>query len=159
MAVAVQELFYHSDAKVTLHDCGAATPARTLVKLAGNDRFGVTLTDTVGVAKPDEVIYGNVKITGITQPGVGNEDATAIDATDTAPIAIDGTWVFTGVASAADGTGTSSVSTAQGAAVYYHAGTGKLTTSSVANNLVGYVNYSALFNKVAGTLPVRLIGA
>lgn len=159
MARATQEVFSHTDAKVVLHDAGSATPARTLVKLAGDNRFGVTLTDTVGVTKPDYVVYGSVKITGITQPGVGNAEASAIDGTDAVAVATDGTWEFDGAAAAADGTGTASASAAQGAPVYYHAGTGKITTASVANNLVGHVNYPATYTKVAGTLPVRLIGA
>lgn len=156
MAIATQEVFYHTDAKVVLVDAGAATPAGTLVKLAGNDRFAVTLTDTLGVAKPDVTIYGTVKVTGIRKPGVGNDKATAIDATDATAAATDGTWEFDGVASAADGTGTASASAAQGAPVYYHAGTGNLTTASVTNNLVGYINYPATYVKTAGTLPVKI---
>lgn len=160
MAVATQEVFLHTGAKVVLHDATAATPERTLVKLAGNDRFGVTLTDTKGVVKADKVLWGNVKVTGVTQPGFSNEAATSVSSTGYAVgVATDGTWEFEGVASVNDGTGTSSAATAQGAAVYYHSGTGKLTTASVANNLVGYVNYPGSYVKVAGTLPVRLIGA
>lgn len=158
MAIANSEVFTHTDAKVVLHDAGAATPRRTLVKLSGNDRFGITLTDTVGVARTDLNINlgAGVTISGRTQPGVGNSKATAIDPTDAVAVATDGTWEFSGVASAADGTGTSSVSAAQGAPVYFHAGTGKLTTTAVSNNLVGYVNYPGTYNKVAGKLPVKI---
>lgn len=160
MAIATQEVFLHTGAKVVLHDAGAATPERTLVKLAGNDRFGVTLTDTKGVTKPAKTLYGSVQVTGVTQAGLGNEKATAISATGFAVgVATDGTWEFEGAAAAADGTGTSAIGTAQGAPVYFHAGTGKVTTASVTNNLVGYVNYPATYVKAAGTLPVRLIGA
>lgn len=150
------EVFYHTDAKVVLHDAGAATPQGTLVKLTGNDRFGVTLTDTQGVAT-DDIEIGPFTFNMGEQPGVGNTLATSIDPDGFAvAIATDGTWSFTGAASAADGTGTSSASVAQGAAVYFHAGTGKVTTATIANNLVGYVNFPATAIRVAGTLPVKI---
>lgn len=157
MAVATQEVFAHG--KTTLFDAGAATAAHTLVKLTGNDRFGVTLTNTASITgNVGSEVYGDVTVTIAKTGGVGNDKATAIDSVDATVVALDGTWEFDGCASAADGTGTSSASAAQGAAVYYHAGTGKLTTSSISNNLVGYVAYPATYVKVAGTLPV-LIGA
>lgn len=156
MAVATQEVFYHTDAKVVLHDAGGSVPARTLVKLTGNDRFGVTLTNSASISGTDSQVIGPYTVSRPKQGGIGNSKATAIDATDATAVAVDGTWEFDGVASAADGTGTASASAAQGSAVYFHSGTGKLTTASVSNNLVGYVNYPATYTKVAGTLPVQI---
>lgn len=158
MAVATQELFAHE--RETIIDAGAAAPARTLVKLSGNDRFAVTLTNTSDITgNAFSKTFGRLTVSIAKAGGVGNDKATAIDATQAVGAALDGTWIFEDVASAADGTGTSSATAAQDAPVYYHAGTGKLTTASVANNLVGYVNYNASFVKAAGKLPVRLIGA
>lgn len=150
--VATQEVFAHTDAQVETWNLGAATPENTLVKQPGSERFGVTLTDTTGVAKPDKVIYGNVKITGVTQPGVGNEDATAIG-NFPAGVATDGTWEFEDVVS----TGTTPVptSTAQGVVVYATAALA-LTLDSSGNTRVGVVNYPATYTKAAGTLPVKI---
>lgn len=149
MAIATQEVFSHTDAQVETWDLGSATPARTLVKQAGSDRYGVSLTDTVGVAKPDYVLYGNVKVTGITQPGVGNDKATAIG-TYAAAVAVDGTWEFEGVTGA-------NASTAQGVVVYATSG-GALTLTSTGNTRVGVVNYPSSFDRAATptALPIKI---
>lgn len=146
MAVATNSVFSHTDALVEIWDAGAATPARTL--LENNGRYGITLTDTVGVTKPARTIYGSVQISGITQPGVGNDKAAAIG-TYAVGVAVDGTWEFEGVTGA-------DADTAQGTPVYVDptAGTLSVTDDGVDDVLLGYVNYPASYNRAA--TPTRL---
>lgn len=150
MAVATQEVFQRTDALVETWDLGAATPARTLVESGG--RFGVSLTDTVGVAKPDKVLYGDVKITGLKRAGYSNDKATAIG-TYAAGVAVDGTWEFEGIVS----TGTTPVptTTPQGTVVYATSA-GALTLVDTDNDRVGVVNYPATYEKAAGVLPIKI---
>lgn len=145
MAVATQEVFQRTDALVETWDLGAATPARTLVTKGG--RYGVSLTDTVGVAKPDQTLYGNVKLTGITRPGFSNDKATAIG-TYAAGVATDGTWEFEGVTGA-------TASTEQGTPVFATSA-GALTMTASGNTRVGVVNYPATYEKAAGVLPIKI---
>ncbi|UOE45982.1 hypothetical protein [Agromyces larvae] len=152
--IATQEVFAHTDALVETWGIGAATRQNTLVKQAGSNRFGVTLTDTIGVARPDldKTLYGDVKITGVTQPGVGNDKATAVGTYATG-VATDGTWEFESIVST--GTTPAPTTTAQGAVVYA-TGAGALTLEAASNTRVGVVNYPATYAKVAGTLPVKV---
>lgn len=145
MAVATQEVFQRTDALVETWDLGEATPARTLVESGG--RYGVTLTDTVGVTKPDYTLYGGVEITGITKPGFSNDGATSIG-TYAAGVAVDGTWEFEDIDGVTD-------STAQGVVVYVD-GSGDLTTTEGSNTRLGVVNYPATYVKAAGTAPVKI---
>lgn len=151
MTVATQNVFAHTDALVETWDLGAATPQNTLVQQEGSERLGVTLTDTIGVTKPAKTIYGSVTINGITQPGVGNDEALSVS-TDgfAAGVAIDGTWKFP-VAGA-------TVDIAQGTPVYFDptAGTLSLTDDGVDDVRAGVVNYTATYAKAAGVLPVKI---
>lgn len=152
MAKALAQVFSHTDALVQTWGFAAATPARTLAVKSGV--VGVTLTDTTGVARPDLdiTLYGDVKISGIRQAGVGNDKASAIGQY-AAGVAIDGTWEFDSIVS----TGTTPVptNTAQSTPVFVTAG-GALTLESASNTRVGIVNYSASYVKVAGKLPIAI---
>lgn len=85
-------------------------------------------------------------LSGVQSGGVSN-------ATDSATLAFDGTYEFSGVVS----TGTTPVptSTAQDTAVYITSG-GALTLVATDNTLYGHVDYPPGYYKVAGTLPVRI---
>lgn len=154
MAVATQEVSAHTDAKAEVWDVTAATPHYSLVKQATSARYGVTLTDTVGVARPDLdiTLYGGVKVTGRTQPGVGNEEADAVGEFATG-VAVDGTWEFAGVVST--GSTPTPTTTAQGTPVFATSA-GALTLASSGNDRVGAVNYPGTYHKVAGKLPIQI---
>lgn len=147
MAQAVQQVFSHTDSQVEIWKLSAATARRTLVKRGS--RFGVTLTDTEGVARPDldKVLYGDVKISGVRKPGVGNDKATAIGEFATG-VATDGTWLFENV------TGVNA-STEQGVAVYVKADN-SLTLTATDATKIGEINYPATFTKAAGKAPVKI---
>lgn len=85
-------------------------------------------------------------LSGVPSGGVGN-------ATDSATVAFDGTYEFSGVVS----TGTTPVptSTAQSTAVYITSA-GALTLVDTNNDLFGHVDYPPGYHKVAGTLPIRI---
>lgn len=148
MAVSTGEVFAHTPKLVKIWDFAAATPKGTLAVQSGI--VGVTLTDTEGVAKPDETIYGNVKVTGITQPGASNYKATAVGDFATG-VAIDGTWEFEGITGA-------TTATTQNTPVFMDPTTGALTlTSDGADDVrVGVVNYPGTYAKVAGKLPIAI---
>lgn len=148
MAVATQEVFAHTDAQAEVWDAGVATPARTL--LVNSDRIGITLTDTVGVAKPDETLYGGVKITGLTRAGYSNDEADAVGEFATS-VATDGTWEFAGVAGA-------TAATIQGAPVYLDptAGTLSVTDDGVDDIRVGVVNFTASYDRKATHTPIKI---
>jgi hypothetical protein len=153
MAVATQEVFSHTGSQVEIWDIGAAAPARTLVKRGS--RFGVTLTNTSDVTgNVGSKTYGNVTVTVAKTGGVGNDKATAIDATQAAPVAVDGTWEFEGIVSS--GTTPVPTSTPQGTPVYATNSGGDLTLDSTSATKVGEVNYPATYTKVAGTLPIKI---
>ncbi len=149
MAVATQEVFAHTDALCEVWKLAAATPARTLVVQGG--RVGITLTDTKGVVKASQSLYpGGPTVSGVTQPGVGNEDVTwAQGAGDYAVgVATDGTWEFEGVGAA---------DTAQGVPVYV-TGAGAVTLTEGSNTKIGVVNYPASYNRgqTPKALPVKI---
>lgn len=150
MAVSTGEVFAHTPALVKTWDMTEETPKGTIAVQSGI--VGVTLTDTVGVAKPDEVIYGDVKITGITQPGAGNAEAIAVG-DFAAGVAIDGTWEFEEIVSS--GTTPVPTSTAQNTPVFITSG-GALTLVSTSNTRVGVVNYPGTYSKAAGKLPIAI---
>lgn len=79
----------------------------------------------------------------VTRPvgGVGNLD-------DSATVAFDGTWEFTGI------TGVTA-STGQDVAVYITSG-GALTTTATSNTLFGYTDYPRGYAKATGRAPVRI---
>lgn len=79
----------------------------------------------------------------ITRPsgGVGNLD-------DSATVAFDGTWEFTGI------TGVNA-STGQDVAIYITSG-GALTTTATSNTLFGYTDYPRGYAKATGRAPVRI---
>lgn len=85
-------------------------------------------------------------LSGVPSGGVGN-------ATDSATVAFDGTYEFSGVVS----TGTTPVptATAQSTAVYITSA-GALTLVATDNDLFGRVDYPPDYHKVAGTLPIRI---
>lgn len=146
MVVARQEVFAHTDALVEIWDMGAASPARTLI--AKNGRYGVSLTPTSDVAGTDSIEIGPITITRDKVGGVGNDKATAIDATQAAGVAVDGTWEFdtiTGV----------TTSTAQSTPIYITAG-GVLTNSSSGNTKIGETNYPASYVKATGIAPIKI---
>ena len=145
MAVSTGEVFAHDGARAQIWNLGSATAKGTL-KIQ-NGVVGVTLTDTEGVAKPDEVIYGGVKVTGLTRPGASNYKADAIGQYATG-VAIDGTWEFKSVAGA-------TTSTAQGAPVFAESD-GDLTLTSEGNTRIGTVNYPGTYFKEAGKLPIAI---
>lgn len=152
--IATQEVFAHTDAKVEIWGLVDAHAERSLVKQAGSERYGVTLTDTVGVVKPAKTIYGNVQVTGITQPGVGNEDVTSMG-THAVGVALDGTWEFEGIVST--GTTPAPTTTPQGTVVYAEPdGDLTLEDGGGANFRIGPVNYPGTYAKVAGTLPIQI---
>ena len=144
MAVATWAAFAHTPAKVEIWSAGAATPARTV--LVKDGRYGVTLTDTTGVATPNETV-GPYTLNSGEQAGVSLEKVEAI-ASYPVGVALDGTWVF------ADITGVTT-STAQGVVIYITGG-GALTTTSSGNTRFGVVNYNASFTKAAGVAPVAI---
>jgi|SRR5690606_9108248 len=152
MAVATQEVFYHTDALVETWDLGAATPALTLVKQAGSARYGVSLTNTAGIATERTKTLGPYEISAPTFAGVGNDEADAIG-TYAAGVAVDGTWEFADIVSS--GTTPVPTSTAQGTVVYVTSA-GELTLESAGNDRIGVVNYPATYPKAAGTLPVQI---
>ena len=152
MAVATQEVFYHTDAKVQVWDMGAAAPARTLI--VKNSVPGVSLTNTASITDDDTITIGPYSIERNKVGGVGNDKATAVDATDATAVAIDGTWEFESVL-ATNATDPAPTSTAQGAIVYVTSG-GVVSLSSSGNTRIGIVNYPAIYTKVAGTLPVAI---
>lgn len=145
MAVATQEVFAHTDAQAEVWDAGQATPAFTLLVKGG--RPGITLTDTVGVAKPDQTLYGDVKITGLKRAGYSNHAADAVGDYATG-VATDGTWEFAGVTGADD-------STAQGTPVYL-TGAGALTLTEGGNTRVGAVNFTASYDRKTTHTPVKI---
>lgn len=79
----------------------------------------------------------------MTRPvgGVGNLD-------DSATVAFDGTWEFTGI------TGVTA-STGQDVAIYITSG-GALTTTATSNTLFGYTDYPRGYAKATGRAPVRI---
>lgn len=146
MAVATQEVFAHTDALVETWSLGAATPANTLVKQAGSDRYGVSLTNTVGVTPADSITIGETTISRPKRVGVGNDKADAIGEF-AAGVATDGTWEFPVTGGL--------TTTPQGAVVYATAG-GQPTLTATSNTRIGAVNYPATYVKAAGTLPVKI---
>lgn len=146
MVVAIQEVFAHTDALVEIWDMGAESPAFTLI--AKNGRYGVSLTPTSDITGTDDIVWGPFTLSRAKQGGVGNDLATAIDATQAAGVATDGTWEFdtiTGV----------TTSTAQSTPIYITAG-GVLTTSASGNTLIGETNYPATYTKAAGVAPIKI---
>lgn len=145
--IATQEVFAHTDALVEIWDIGAEAAARTLVKKG--DRFGVTLTNTSDISgNVGSKTYGRVTVSLAKQGGVGNSKAAAIDATQAAGVAVDGTWEFEGI------TGVTT-STAQSTEIYI-TDAGALTTTKDSNTFVGVVNYPATYTKAAGVAPVKI---
>ena len=147
MTIATQEVFFHTSAKTVTLGFGAATPARTVVRYGAG--VAVTLTDTEGVTKPAHTLFGDVKITGITRPGVGGDKVTSTGKDFNAGAATDGTWEVpvTGAL----------LTTPQGATVYYDASDDALTLTSDTDTVIaGYVNYPGTYKKVAGILPVKI---
>lgn len=156
MAVAIREVFAHTDEKTEVWYFDNATEALTLVVQQG--RVAVTLTDTEGVAGVSRV-YGPLTVSGIVRPGVSNRDATAGGSGKKgAGVALDGTWTFEDIVVTIAGGVAVPTTTAQGTAVYVTSG-GALTLESSGNTKIGTVNYVADHAKVAGTLPIKLIGA
>lgn len=147
MAVATQEVFYHTDALAEPWDLGAATPKFTLVKQADSARYGVSLTNTPGITAKRTKALGPYEISAPTFAGVGNDEATAVG-TYVAGVAVDGTWEFESITGA-------DLTTAQGVVVYATSA-GALTLTASGNTRVGVVNYPATYAKVAGTLPVKI---
>jgi hypothetical protein len=145
MAVATQEVFYHTDALVETWDLGAATPALTLV--SKNGRFGVSLTNTAGITTKRTKTLGPYEISAPTFAGVGNEQATAIG-DHAAGVAVDGTWEFEGI------TGVTT-STTQSTPVYV-TGAGALTLTATGSTKVGEINFPATYAKAAGVAPVKI---
>jgi hypothetical protein len=144
MAVSTGEVFYHTPTKVEIWSAGSATAQGTV--LVKDGRFGVTLTDTTGVATADIEIGPYTVNTG-PQPGASLEDVTAI-ASFPVGVALDGTWEFASI------TGVTS-STAQGTVIYITGG-GALTTTATDNTRFGVVNYPATYSKAAGVAPVQI---
>ncbi len=150
MVVATQQVFAHTDALTEIWKLGAATPARTLV--IQGERVGVTLTDTRGVTKADITVFGDIKVTGVQQPGVGNDEVTwAQGANDYAVgVATDGTWEFPVTGATA--------SIAQGAVVYV-TGAGAATLTEGSNTKIGVVNFPGSYighGETPATLPVKI---
>lgn len=147
MTVATQEVFFHTSAKAATLGFDAATPARTVVRYGAG--VAVTLTDTEGVTKPAHTLFGDVKITGITRPGVGGDKVTSTGYAFNAGAATDGTWevpVTGGL-----------TTTPQGTVVYYDASEKALTLASDADTVIaGYVNYPGTYKMVDGILPVKI---
>jgi hypothetical protein len=89
-------------------------------------------------------------LSGVPSGGVGN-------ATNSATVAFDGTYEFSGVVST--GETPAPTSTPQSTAVYITEG-GTLTLASAENgtdnDLFGHVDYPPDYHKVAGTLPIRI---
>lgn len=152
MAVATQEVFAHTDALVQIWDIGAAAPARTLLIKSGV--VGVTLTNTSDLSSEDEITVGPYTVSRKKPGGVGNDKATAIDATQAAGVAIDGTWEFEDVLNA-DENNPSGADIAQSAVVYVTSG-GAVSLKSAGNTRIGVVNYPATYEKAAGVLPVAI---
>ncbi len=151
MAIATQEVFAHTDAQAEVWDAGVATPERTLLSKSG--RFGVTLTDTEGVARPDlNIAIGDITISGFVAPGVGNDHATAVGDFSTG-VATDGTWEFPGIVTTA--AAPAPVTTPQSTPVFV-TGAGALTLVATDNTRLGVVNYPATYTKAAGVLPVKI---
>lgn len=146
VAVATQEVFSHTDAIVEIWAVPAGTAKNSLVKQAGSDRYGVTLTRAPGGSEKDEIDLGPYTVARPKKVGVGNDKATAIS-NYAAGVALDGTWEF----AVAGG----QLNTAQGVPVYIEAD-GDLTLTATDNTKVGVVNYPASYAKVAGTLPIKI---
>lgn len=156
MAVAIREVFAHTDEKAETWYFDNPTPALTLVVDQG--RVAVTLTNTEGVAGTSKT-FGPLTVSGIVRPGASNRKATAGGANKKAAgVALDGTWAFASIVSTIAGGAAVPTTTAQSTPVYVTAG-GALTLESSGNTKVGTVNYVANHAKVAGTLPIKLIGA
>lgn len=105
-----------------------------------NSRPCVTIT-----ARGDATIsntFAGVTISG-TAASLGSGNLA-----DSATVAYDGTWEFTGI------TGVTT-STAQDVAIYITSG-GALTTTSTSNTLFGYTDYPRDYNKATGRAPVRI---
>lgn len=146
MTIATQEVFFHTSAKTVVLGFDTATPARTVVRYGAG--VAVTLTDTEGVTKPAQTLFGDVRITGITRPGVGGDKVTSTGEAFNAGAATDGTWevpVTGGL-----------TTTPQGTAVYYDASENALTLSDTNTVIAGYVNYPGTYKTVAGILPVKI---
>lgn len=103
-----------------------------------NSRPAVALTSRGDAVKTD-----NSGAFSITRPvgGVGNLN-------DSATVAFDGTWEFTGI------TGVNA-STGQDVAIYITSG-GALTTTATSNTLFGYTDYPRDYAKATGRAPVRI---
>lgn len=154
MAKALRETFAYTDELTEVWTLDAPTPQYTLV--VQNGVAAVTLADTEGVAGKSKV-YGALTVSGIVRPGVSNRDVTSGGAGKYGVgVALDGTWTFDQVVSS--GSTPAPTTTTQGTKVYVTSA-GALTLDSSGNTLVGRVNYIANPTKVAGTLPVKLIGA
>src|SRR5690606_35952975 len=126
-------------------DLGAATPALTLV--SKNGRYGISLTNTAGIATTRTKQVGPYEFSAPTFAGVGNEDATAVGE-HAAGVAVDGTWEFEGIAGV-------TASTAQSTPVYVD-GDGDLTTTAASNTKVGEINFPATYTKATGVAPVKI---
>jgi hypothetical protein len=150
-AVANEELFRHSDERVETWKI-PATAKNTLVLQAGG-RVGVTLTDTTGITKSVE--YKPYTVSGIPTEGASNWKADESPSLRAVGVATDGTWTFPGVVQTIAGAAATPTSTAQGTKVYATSGA-VLTLESSGNTYVGFVNYSALFTKAAGVLPIKI---
>lgn len=150
MAVATQELFRHTDMKAEVWDAGVATPKRTVLNKGG--RYGVTLTNTVGVTPAESKAVGPYTVSRPQVAGYSNDEATSVGEFATG-VATDGTWVFEGVVST--GTTPTPTTTPQTTPVFITAA-GALTLIATGNTRFGTVNYSASFEKAPGVLPVQI---
>lgn len=94
-------------------------------------------------SRGDATTAGTFGEFSITRPtgGVGN-------LANSATVAYDGTWEFTGI------TGVNA-STGQDVAVYI-TGSGGLTTTATGNTLFGYTDYPRGYAKATGRAPVRI---
>lgn len=129
-------VYRYSGEKTRERQVPAGTVAGTPLLI--NTRPAVAIT-----SRGDVTSTANAGAFSITRPvgGVGNLN-------DSATVAFDGTWEFTGITGVNANTG-------QDVAVYITSA-GALTTTATGNTLFGYTDYPRDYFKGAGRAPVRI---
>jgi len=148
--MAKNMIYKYEEKNTRVRTLAATVESGTPLLDPADSRPAVALTNsgdaTKTVTTADIPIGGGVTTLTFPNGGVGlvGKETT---------LAYDGTWEFDEVVSS--GTTPAPTSTAQGVQVYITSG-GALTLASSGNTAYGKVDYPTDYNKVAGTLPVRI---
>ena len=128
---------------------GANVQSGTLV-VDGNSTPGVTLTPSGGTAGPTYTLPDGSTWTKGSIAGIGN-------ATNAAPVAVDGSWLFKVTGATAGATvGSGAAGTARGTKVYRVSADGSLTLTATGNTYVGVIDDCTIASDTTAAVKIGL---